>query len=85
MDRTEATVRYMLKAIEAPLYEIGVLSDQGMSCDASRALRRLSAQLSMEAQTQQGRPRKDGLRLLRTAAKRSLRSGYFINGQRWVL
>ena len=30
MDRTEATVRNMLKAIEAPLYDIGVLSDRGM-------------------------------------------------------
>ena len=30
MDRTEATVRNMLSAIEAPLYDVGVLSDQGM-------------------------------------------------------
>lgn len=31
MDRTEATVRNMLAAIEAPLYDIGVLSDRGIS------------------------------------------------------
>jgi hypothetical protein len=30
MDKTESTVRNMLKAIEAPLYDIGVLSDRGM-------------------------------------------------------
>ena len=30
MDRTESTVRKMLMAIEAPLYDIGVLSDRGM-------------------------------------------------------
>ena len=30
MDRTEATVRNMLRAIEAPLYDVGVLSDRGM-------------------------------------------------------
>ena len=30
MDRTEATVRNMLKAIEAPLYDVGVLRDRGM-------------------------------------------------------
>ncbi|WP_396272775.1 RepB family DNA primase [Granulicella arctica] len=30
MDRTEATVRNMLSAIEAPLYDVGVLSDRGM-------------------------------------------------------
>jgi hypothetical protein len=30
MDRTEITVRNMLTAIEAPLYDIGVLSDRGM-------------------------------------------------------
>jgi hypothetical protein len=30
MDRTESTVRKMLTAIEAPLYDIGVLSDRGM-------------------------------------------------------
>ncbi len=30
MDRTEATVRHMLSAIEAPLYDVGVLSDKGM-------------------------------------------------------
>jgi hypothetical protein len=30
MDRTEATVRSMLEAIEAPLYDVGVLSDRGM-------------------------------------------------------
>ena len=30
MDRTEATVRNMLTAIEAPLYDVGVLSHRGM-------------------------------------------------------
>ena len=30
MDRTEAAVRNMLTAIEAPLYDIGVLSERGM-------------------------------------------------------
>ena len=30
MDRTEAVVRNMLIAIEAPLYDVGVLSDRGM-------------------------------------------------------
>jgi hypothetical protein len=30
MDRAESTVRNMLTAIEAPLYDIGVLSDRGM-------------------------------------------------------
>ncbi len=30
MDRTESVVRNMLKAIEAPLYDVGVLSDRGM-------------------------------------------------------
>src|SRR5579859_279797 len=30
MDRTESAVRKMLTAIEAPLYDIGVLSDRGM-------------------------------------------------------
>ena len=30
MDRTETTVRKMLAAIEAPLYDVGVLSDRGM-------------------------------------------------------
>ena len=30
MDRTEATVRNMLAAIEAPLYDVGVLSARGM-------------------------------------------------------
>jgi hypothetical protein len=30
MDRTEATVRTMLSAVEAPLYDVGVLSDRGM-------------------------------------------------------
>jgi len=30
MDNTEATVRNMLAAIEAPLYDVGVLSDRGM-------------------------------------------------------
>src|ERR1700710_1033154 len=30
MDKTETVVRNMLKAIEAPLYDVGVLSDRGM-------------------------------------------------------
>ena len=30
MDRTELTVRNMLTAVEAPLYDLGVLSDRGM-------------------------------------------------------
>ncbi len=30
MDRTEQTVRNMLQAIEAPLYDVGVLSERGM-------------------------------------------------------
>ena len=30
MDRTESVVRNMLNAIEAPLYDVGVLSDRGM-------------------------------------------------------
>ncbi len=30
MDRTESIVRNMLGAIEAPLYDVGVLSDRGM-------------------------------------------------------
>ena len=30
MDRTQVAVRNMLRAIEAPLYNLGVLSDRGM-------------------------------------------------------
>lgn len=30
MDRTESKVRNMLRAIEAPLYDVGVLSSRGM-------------------------------------------------------
>jgi len=30
MDRTEITVRNLLKAIKAPLYDIGLLSNRGM-------------------------------------------------------
>src|ERR1700730_15620998 len=30
MDKTESTVRNILTAVEAPLYDIGVLSDRGM-------------------------------------------------------
>jgi hypothetical protein len=30
MDRAEITVRNMLTAVEAPLYDVGVLSDRGM-------------------------------------------------------
>ncbi len=29
MDRTESIVRNMLGAIEAPLYDVGILSDRG--------------------------------------------------------
>jgi hypothetical protein len=47
MDRTESTVRKMLTAIEAPLYDIGVLSDRRMlpgldSIPAAAVLDRLS-------------------------------------------
>ena len=47
MDRTEATVRNMLTAIEAPLYDVGVLSDRGMlpgldAMPASTVLTKLS-------------------------------------------
>jgi hypothetical protein len=47
MDRTESTVREMLTAIEAPRYDIGVLSDRGMlpgldSIPAAAVLDRLS-------------------------------------------
>ena len=30
MDKTESTVRIMLTVIEAPLYDVGVLSERGM-------------------------------------------------------
>ena len=30
MDKTKSTVRNMLTAIEAPLYDVGVLGDRGM-------------------------------------------------------
>jgi hypothetical protein len=30
MDRTDSTVRNMLTAVEAPLYDVGVLSERGM-------------------------------------------------------
>jgi hypothetical protein len=47
MNKTESTVRNMLTAIEAPLYNIGVLSDRGMlpgldSIPAAAMLDRLS-------------------------------------------
>jgi RepB DNA-primase from phage plasmid len=47
MDRTESAVRQMLTAIEAPLYDVGVLSDRGMlpgldSIPAAAVLDRLS-------------------------------------------
>lgn len=47
MDKTESTVRNILTAIEAPLYDIGVLSDRGMlpgldSITAAAVLDRLS-------------------------------------------
>jgi hypothetical protein len=46
MDRTESTVRNLLMAIEAPLYDVGVLSDRGMlpgldSISAAAVLERL--------------------------------------------
>src|ERR1700730_469574 len=46
MDRTESAVRIMLTAIEAPLYDVGVLSDRGMlpgldSISATAVLERL--------------------------------------------
>src|SRR5258708_25489075 len=46
MDRTESTVRNLLTAIEAPLYDVGVLSDRGMlpgldSISAAAVLERL--------------------------------------------
>ncbi len=46
MDRTESIVRNMLGAIEAPLYDVGVLSDRGMlpgldAIPASAVLERL--------------------------------------------
>jgi hypothetical protein len=47
MNRTEATVRNMLSAIEAPLYDVGVLSDRGMlpgldGISATNVIERLS-------------------------------------------
>jgi hypothetical protein len=47
MDKTESTVRNILTAVEAPLYDIGVLSDRGMllgldSIPAAAVLHRLS-------------------------------------------
>jgi RepB DNA-primase from phage plasmid len=47
MDKTESTVRNILTAVEAPLYDIGVLSDRGMlpgldSIAAAAVLDRLS-------------------------------------------
>jgi hypothetical protein len=47
MDRTESTVRKMLTATEAPLYDFGVLSDRGNrpgldSIPAAAVLERLS-------------------------------------------
>src|SRR5580704_289026 len=47
MDKTESTVRMMLTAIEAPLYDVGVLSERGMlpgldSISAAAVLDRLS-------------------------------------------
>jgi hypothetical protein len=43
MDRTESTVRKMLTAIEAPLYDIGVLSDRGMLPDRLSLLKHSNA------------------------------------------
>jgi RepB DNA-primase from phage plasmid len=47
MDRTESTVRNLLTAIEAPLYDVGVLGDRGMlpgldGISAGAVLERLS-------------------------------------------
>jgi RepB DNA-primase from phage plasmid len=47
MDKTESTVHVMLTAIEAPLYDVGVLSERGMlprldSISAAAVLDRLS-------------------------------------------
>jgi hypothetical protein len=47
MDKTESTVRNMLTAIEAPLYDVGILSERGMlpgldSIPAAAVLDRLS-------------------------------------------
>ncbi|RZU35411.1 DNA-primase RepB domain-containing protein, partial [Edaphobacter modestus] len=47
MDMTESTVRIMLTAIEAPLYDVGVLSERGMlpgldGISAAAVLERLS-------------------------------------------
>ena len=47
MDKTDSTVRVMLTAIEAPLYDLGVLSERGMlprldSISAAAVLDRLS-------------------------------------------
>src|SRR5258705_8135043 len=47
MDRTQSTVRNMLTAIEAPLYDVGVLSERGMlprldGISAAAVLERLS-------------------------------------------
>src|SRR5260370_19819923 len=46
MDKTESTARIMLTAIEAPLYDVGVLSERGMlpgldSISAAAVLERL--------------------------------------------
>ena len=54
MDRAEITVRKMLTAVEAPLYDIGVLSDRGMlpgldSIPAAAVLDRLSLLKSRNA------------------------------------
>ena len=47
MDRVEITVHRMLSAIEAPLYDVGVLSDRGMlpgldGISAEEVLKRIS-------------------------------------------
>src|SRR5260370_21033007 len=47
MDKTESTVRNMLTAVEAPLYDVGILSERGMlpgldSIPAAAVLDRLS-------------------------------------------
>jgi hypothetical protein len=54
MDKTESTVRMMLAAIEAPLYDVGVLSERGMlprldSISAAAVLGRLSLLKYLEA------------------------------------
>ena len=43
MDKTESTVRIMLTVIEAPLYDVGVLSERGMLRDSTASRPRRSS------------------------------------------